>query len=129
MHKTIWTGTTLAAAGLLGFASAAPVRAADNDHRSFGGIEHVLLISIDGFHATDLANCTSSGLCPNLERLTDHGTTYANASTTKPSDSFPGTLAPLTGGTPKTTGVFYDDSYDRKFFAPGSNCKGAPGTE
>jgi hypothetical protein len=48
----------------------------------------------------------------------DHGVTYTNASTTKPSDSFPGLLAQLTGGTSKSTGVFYDDSYDRTLFAP-----------
>jgi hypothetical protein len=26
-------------------------------------------------------------------------------------------------------GVYYDDSYDRTLFAPGSNCQGNPGTE
>jgi hypothetical protein len=100
---------------------------ADDNH--LGNIQHVLLISIDGFHAVDLANCTSSGLCPNLASLTQHGTTYTNAATTKPSDSFPGMLAQVTGDTSKTTGVFYDDSYDRAFFAPGSGCSGTPGTE
>lgn len=128
MQKRIWTAGMFAAASALALVVAAPSRA-DEGRRDTSGIEHVLLISIDGFHALDLANCTASGLCPNLERLTDHGTTYTNASTTKPSDSFPGLLAPLTGGTPKTTGVFYDDSYDRKFFAPGSKCQGTPGTE
>jgi len=38
-------------------------------------------------------------------------------------------LAQVTGGTSKTTGVFYDDSYDRTFFAAGTNCTGTPGTE
>jgi len=117
----------LAAASLLGLISTAPAQA-DDDHGSVR-VKHVLLLSIDGFHAVDLATCTAAGTCPNLEKLTDHGTTYTNASTTKPSDSFPGLLAPLTGGTSKTTGVFYDDSYDRAFFPPGSNCKGTPGTE
>src|SRR5262249_32222679 len=45
------------------------------------------------------------------------------------SDSFPGLLAMVTGGTPKTTGVFYDDSYSRALWAPGNACIGAPGTE
>ena len=121
-------GAMLAAASALALMAAAPSRA-DDGRRSVDGIERVLLISVDGLHAVDVANCTASGLCPNLERLADHGTTYTNASTTKPSDSFPGLLAPLTGGTPKTTGVFYDDSYDRQFFAPASNCQGTPGTE
>lgn len=128
MHKTRWmTGSSLLAVGLVGLISTTPGDAREGNH--IDRIEHVLLLSIDGFHAVDLANCTASGLCPNLERLTDHGTTYTNASTTKPSDSFPGLLAQLTGGTSKSTGVFYDDSYDRTFFAPGSNCLGTPGTE
>jgi Type I phosphodiesterase / nucleotide pyrophosphatase len=96
----------------------------------------VLLISIDGFHQHDLATCLSSGNCPNLAKLAGRGVTYSNARTTTPSDSFPGLLAQLTGGTPKTTGVYYDDSYDRTLFSPDGKfpavppgCSGNPGTE
>jgi hypothetical protein len=96
-------------------------------------IRHVLLISVDGLHALDLSKCVATNLCPNLARLSSHGTTYANASTTKPSDSFPGLLAQLTGGTPKSTGVYYDDSYDRTLYAPAGNppapCASGPGAE
>jgi len=53
----------------------------------------------------------------------DHGFTYTNVSTTKPSDSFPGLLAQITGGTSKSTGVFYDDSYDRTLFLPAAASK------
>jgi predicted AlkP superfamily pyrophosphatase or phosphodiesterase len=102
----------------------------DKHHRS---VEHVLLLSIDGFHAVDLSTCIASGLCPHLARLAQHGTTYANAFTTEPSDSFPGLLAQLTGGTPKSTGVYYDDSYDRTLYAPAGNppapCASGPGAE
>jgi Type I phosphodiesterase / nucleotide pyrophosphatase len=100
---------------------------------AWGEIKHVLLLSIDGFHAVDLENCIATGLCPNLKKLSGHGITYTNASATKPSDSFPGLLAQLTGGTPKSTGVFYDDSYDRKLFAPAGHpsqpCMTGPGNE
>jgi hypothetical protein len=98
-------------------------------------IERVLLLSIDGFHAVDLNRCMTSKpqLCPNLAALANTGTVYTNASTTKPSDSFPGLLAQLTGGTSKTTGVYYDDSYDRTMFAPvnssPSPCSIGPGAE
>ena len=96
-------------------------------------VDHVLLISIDGFHAVDLENCIATNLCPNLAKLTNHAAVYPNASTTKPSDSFPGLLAQITGGTPKSHGVFYDDSYDRTLFAPAGHpaqpCKSGPGTE
>ena len=45
------------------------------------------------------------------------------------SDSFPGLLALVTGGSPASTGIFYDVSYDRTFFAPGNtSCTGVPGT-
>jgi len=99
-------------------------------------IRHVLLLSIDGFHQFDLANCIPTGLCPTLAALAGRGVTYTNARTTTPSDSFPGLLAQLTGGTSKTTGVYYDDSYDRTLFSPDGNfpaiaagCSGSPGTE
>src|SRR5215472_1202894 len=124
------TGTALAAALFTPILPSATTRADDVGHDR---IRHVLLISIDGFHAVDLQKCEASHLCPNLARLAEHGTTYANASTTKPSDSFPGLLAQLTGGTSKSTGVYYDDSYDRTLFAPAGNppapCATGPGAE
>jgi predicted AlkP superfamily pyrophosphatase or phosphodiesterase len=89
---------------------------------------HVLLISVDGLHAVDLTNYISTHPASTLASLTGHGVVYPNALTTAPSDSFPGLLAQVTGGTSKSTGVFYDVSYDRSLFAPGSNCAGAPGT-
>ena len=98
------------------FLFAAPSRADDQG----GRIGRVLLISIDGFHEFDLTSCVPIG-CPNLAALSRRGVTYTNARTTTPSDSFPGLLAQLTGGTPKTTGVYYDDSYDRTLFSPNGN--------
>ncbi|HLN08716.1 MAG TPA: alkaline phosphatase family protein, partial [Xanthobacteraceae bacterium] len=77
--------------------------------------------------------CVAAGTCPNLAGLAQHGTTYANASTTKPSDSFPGLLAQITGGTSKSTGEYSDDSYDRTLYAPAGQppapCTSGPGTE
>ena len=99
-------------------ALAAPVR-----------IKHVLLLSIDGFHEVDLANCLAGRTCPNLAALTGRGITYTDATTTRPSDSFPATLAEVTGGTPRTTGVYYDDTFDRSLFPPASGCKGPRGSE
>src|SRR6266436_2914575 len=119
--------TTTAVATAL--AAAMPVSVSHADGRDSRGVQHVLLLSIDGFHAVDLEVCVAAEACPNLSKLTHHGITYTNASTTKPSDSFPGLLAPVTGGTSKSTGVFYDDSYDRTLFAPGTNCQMGPGTE
>ena len=64
-----------------------------------------------------------------LAELSQHGINYSNAATTAPLDSFPGMIAQVTGSTPRSAGVFHDDSYDRTMFAPGSGCSGLPGTE
>ena len=92
-------------------------------------IKHVLLISIDGFHQEDLANCIAAGTCPHLAALARRGVTYTDAATTRPSDSFPGMIAQVTGGTPRVTGVYYDDTFDRALFPPGSGCRGPRGSE
>ena len=63
-------------------------------------IRHVLLVSIDGMHAVDFLNCThgiagvndGAPYCPNLAALGTTGVNYVNASTSKPSDSFPGLM-------------------------------------
>ena len=68
--------------------------------------KRVLLLSVDGLHAVDLSNCVVARTCPHLAQLTETGITYTNAVTTKPSDSFPGMLAQVTGATSKSTGVF-----------------------
>ncbi len=99
---------------------------ADNNHRD---IKHVLLISVDGMHAVDLQRWIKAHPDGALAALSARGTTYSKALTTAPSDSFPGMVAQATGATPLTAGVFYDDSYDRTFYAPNSNCVGTAGAE
>jgi hypothetical protein len=89
-------------------------------------IKHVLLISIDGMHSLDFANCSkgistvNSGFpyCPALAALSRHGVNYLQAQTSRPSDSFPGLTAIVTGATPRTAGFYYDVSYDRKLSPP-----------
>jgi hypothetical protein len=89
-------------------------------------VSHVLLISIDGMHALDYVNCTNGistindgePYCPNLADLGQHGVNYLAASASKPSDSFPGLTALVTGGSPRVTGVFYDAAYDRSLDPP-----------
>jgi len=80
--------------------------------------KHVLLVSIDGMHALDLHNCIASGGCSHLAALAGNGVDYLRTSTSKPSDSFPGLLALVTGGTPKLTGGYYDVAYDRVLAPP-----------
>ncbi|KAK9816444.1 hypothetical protein WJX72_000328 [[Myrmecia] bisecta] len=94
-----------------------------------GVVDHVLVISVDGLRSVDLANYVKQYPNSALASLEKSGVTYTKADTSAPSDSFPGTLALFTGGSPKTTGVYYDDSYDRSVFPPMSNCTGTPGSE
>src|SRR6516162_7273881 len=89
-------------------------------------IQHVLLISIDGMHALDFINCANgiSGVnggapyCPNLAALKPTGINYLYAATSMPSDSFPGLMAIVSGGTPRSVGAFYDVAYDRSLQPP-----------
>ena len=91
-----------------------------------GKIKHVLLLSIDGMHAVDFYNCANgitgvkggSPYCPNLTALSQTGINYVNAESSKPSDSFPGMAALASGGTPKSTGLYYDVAFDRSLDAP-----------
>ena len=97
--------------------AATPAGAASNP------IRHVLLISIDGMHAIDFENCAKGvaggqPYCPNMANLAGHGVRFTEASTSRPSDSFPGLTAIVTGGSPFTTGAYYDVSYDRALSPP-----------
>ena len=91
-------------------------------------VSHVLLISVDGLHAQDVANCIAAKTCPTLALLAQTGVNYTNAYTPGLSDSFPGLAALVTGGSPKSTGLFYDASYDRTLYAPSdTTCIGVQG--
>ena len=91
-------------------------------------VSHVLLISVDGLHEQDVANCIAAKTCPTIAALAQTGVNYTNASTPGLSDSFPGLAALLTGGSPKSTGLFYDVSYDRTLYSPSDvTCTGVQG--
>lgn len=89
-------------------------------------IKHVLLISVDGMHAVDFLNCAKGistanngePYCPAIAALGKDGLNYVAASTSKPSDSFPGLTAIVTGGSPALTGVYYDVAYSRNLDGP-----------
>jgi len=91
---------------------AAPPNDGRGDHGNGNHIfRHVLLISIDGMHSVDFINC-SQGIagvnggapyCPNLASLAANGVNYLDASTSKPSDSFPGLTAIISGGMFRTS--------------------------
>ena len=131
----LWRSAVLSA-GLLAIPAGLPAHA----DGGFGGndIRHVLLISIDGMHALDFINCAQgvSGVnggapyCPNLAALAQTGVNYLEAAASEPSDSFPGLMALVSGGSPRTVGAFYDVAYDRSLDPPatttGNGVAGAP---
>ncbi len=91
-------------------------------------VAHVLLISVDGLHEEDVAHCLAASTCPTIAAIAATGAQFTNAATPGLSDSFPGLAALLTGGTPKSAGLFYDVSYDRTLFAPSdTTCTGTRG--
>lgn len=91
--------------------------------------KYVAVFSVDGFHPSDVEKYVAARPQSTIARLLETGYEYTNAKTSAPSDSFPGTLAQFTGASPRTTGVWYDDAYDRTFFLPSSGCVGPPGAE
>jgi hypothetical protein len=122
MEETLNTrALSLFAAALVLFAAVA--QAESNEHSK---IKRVLLISIDGMHAVDFKNCVDgiSGAnngepyCPALAALARSGINYVAANTSKPSDSFPGLTAIVTGGSSALTGVYYDVAYSRNYDPP-----------
>jgi len=117
--KTLLLGTALL--------SSTAVALAD-DHRH--AVEHVLIVSVDGMHQQDLARCIADRTCPHVAALARHGVNYTNAWTPGLSDSVPGLAALVTGGGPRSTGLFYDDVYDRTLYAgTDTQCAGKPGVE
>lgn len=105
--------------------------------------KHVVMFSIDGMHGSDVTKYVKARPNSTMAALLETGYEYMvgcyatrqehlvderqNAWTSAPSDSFPGTIAQVAGGTPKTTGIWYDDTWDWTYWNPSSNCTGAPG--
>ena len=123
---------TALAAGAVAIGGAA-VASGHGDHGSDGShlhghqIKHVLLISVDGMHQSDLDWYVSNHPDSELARLATGGAEYSNAHTSDPSDSDPGGTALMTGGDPRATGVYYDDEYNHNLFPPGTtSCTGTP---
>jgi len=134
------TKPSLAFSAILCLAAAFVPAAVAQNSRQQNSIQHVLLVSIDGIHAVDYLNC-SQGIssinggkpyCPNLAKLGTTGINYLDTSTSRPSDSFPGLTAIVSGGTPRSFGVFYDVAYDRVLAPPtittGNGLLGGPCT-
>src|ERR1035437_11023609 len=82
--------------------------------------KHVLLLSVDGLHQSDLDWYVQHNPSSALSTLVNKGSSFTKAQTPVPSDSFPGMSGPATGGNPGTTGIYYDDSYNHVLLPPGT---------
>jgi hypothetical protein len=109
------------AAALLGLALGSASLAVAHEGGEDRNHNRVLLISIDGMHALDFQNCVAAGTCPNLAALRASGVNYTRTSTSRPSDSFPGLMALVSGGSPKLVGAYYDVAYDRVLAPPAAD--------
>ena len=63
---------------------------ADDFGSQGNAFQHVLLISVDGLHALDLARYVEMHPGSAMAELSAHGVTFTNARTPANSDSFPG---------------------------------------
>jgi hypothetical protein len=124
---------SLAALALGAVAAGVPVAAAlansGQDHGQGGGsqIAHVMLISVDGLHQSDVEWYVAHHPGSELAKLSGGGAEYSGANTPIPSDSFPGMVAQVTGANPRTAGVYYDDEYSHAVLPAGTtSCHGQP---
>ena len=117
------------AATALGGAAVASAATGRDGHSS--GVRHVLLISVDGLHQPDLAWYVHAYPGSVLAALDHRGLEFSNAATPFPSDSSPGMIGQLTGGNPRSTGIYYDDTWNHDVFPAGTTkCTGpVPGGE
>src|ERR1700753_1686322 len=103
-RKPIWRAGAVAAsvAALLGgtalASSAATARPAQPGGQYGRGIQHVLLISVDGMHQSDLAWYVARHPGSALARLAGGGAEYTRAKTPDPSDSDPARTGLVNGG-------------------------------
>jgi hypothetical protein len=85
------------------------------------GRHHVLLLSVDGMHQSDLDWFVGTHPHSALAHLVRRGAEFTNAQTPFPSDSFPGLVGQVTGGNPKTTGIYYDVTYNHDLIDPSAS--------
>ena len=121
----------LVSAGAISSASAAPGQVGGVSGGHHTRISHVLLISVDGMHQQDLTWFVKHFPNSTLASLDRRGIEYRDARTPFPSDSFPGMVGQVTGGDPRVTGIYYDDTWNHDVFPAGTTkCSGpAPGGE
>jgi hypothetical protein len=121
MHVRAKVVSAAIAAVAIGGSVATSVPSASADRK--GQIEHVLLISVDGMHQSDLDWYVANHPNSELAKLVSGGAEFTNNHAADPSDSDPGGTALMTGGDPRATGVYYDVEYSHAVDEAGAACK------
>ena len=133
MSSTLRRITTVGIAGLLGASLVAVTGAVSAHSGPKPSAGHVLLLSVDGMHQSDLDWFVQHHPHSALATLVGAGSEFTKAQTPVPSDSFPGLIAQVTGGNPSSTGVYYDDTFNHALLPAGTtaaDCASAsPGVE
>jgi hypothetical protein len=96
--------------------------------RAAAPYQHVLLLSLDGLHDADLTDPATSAYLPSVLGIANHGIHYTNAYAVKPTDNFPNMVAQVTGAGPKTSGIYYDSTYNRAYYPAATFVGTPPGT-
>ena len=74
-------------------AGAVSARSGGEGHHTGRAADHVLLLSVDGLHQSDLSWYVGQHPASALATLVRRGVEFTNAQTPFPSDSFPGMVA------------------------------------
>src|SRR5262245_56146052 len=101
----------IAASAIGGLAAVGSAHSNQGGGGSHNQIKHVLLISVDGMHQSDLNWYIANHPGSELAKLASGGAEFTNNHASVPSDSDPGGTAIMTGGDPRATGAYYDVAY------------------
>ncbi len=96
---------------------------------SNGQYKQAIFLSFDGLHQFDLVDYVAKYPNSTWASILKNSVAYSNARASSPSDSFPATTALFTGASPRDSGIWWDDVWDRSLYLPSSNCTGPIGTE
>ena len=92
-----------------------------------GPYKQALFLSFDGLHQFDLVDYIAKYPNSTWASIVKNAVVYSNARASSPSDSLPATAALFAGASPRNSGIWWEQSYDRSLYPGGSNCKGPQG--
>ncbi|RHZ59214.1 hypothetical protein CDV55_103702 [Aspergillus turcosus] len=95
---------------------------------SNGPYKQVVYLSFDGMHQTDLVEYIEMFPNSTFASVVKNSIVFNNAKASKPSDSFPATIAPFTGASARVSGVYWQVTWAKDLYPPSSNCSGPIGS-